>query len=88
MTLRVFNGTTSVFEEKDIKHSTTLTSINVPGLASGTSYTYEIKDKPGKDKPGNVIDKGTFTTKNSSTFTVEELQVEGGSTGGSVTSEI
>lgn len=84
LTLRVFNGSTSVFEEKDIKHSTTLTSINVPGLASGTSYTYEIKDKPGKDKPGNVIDKGTFTT-NSSTITGGGI-TGGGSTGGSVTS--
>ena len=79
LTLRVFNGSTSVFEEKDIEHSTTLTSINVPGLASGTSYTYEIRDKAN-----NVIDTGTFPT-NSSTITGGGI-TGGGSTGGSVTS--
>lgn len=47
--------------------------INVTGLASGTSYTYEIKSGT------TVIDKGTFRTT-SSTIT------GGGSTGGSVTS--
>lgn len=74
LTLRVFNGSTSVFEEKDIKHSTTLTSINVTGLVSGTRYTYEIRDNVG-----NLVNTGVFTTT-SSTIT------GGGSTGGSVTS--
>ena len=51
-----------------------MTSIPVAGLAANTSYTYEIKDKPG-----NVIDTGTFTTTNSTIS-------GGGSTGGSVVS--
>ena len=57
-----------------VKISATTNSVSLTGLASGTSYTYEIKDISG-----NVIDKGTFRTT-SSTIT------GGGSTGGSVTS--
>lgn len=57
-----------------VKISATTNSVSLTGLASGTSYTYEIKDVSG-----NIIDKGTFRTT-SSTIT------GGGSTGGSVTS--
>ena len=53
--------------------SATTNLINVTGLASGTSYTYEIKSGT------TLIDKGTFRTT-SSTIT------GGGSTGGSVVS--
>lgn len=74
LTLEVFNGSTSVFVQRDIRHSTTSTSVNATGLASGTNYTYEIRDNANK-----VINTGTFTTT-SSTIT------GGGSTGGSVTS--
>lgn len=73
LTLEVFNGSTSVFVQRDIRHSTTSTSVNVTGLASGTRYNYEIRDNADV-----VINTGTFTTT-SSTIT------GGGSTGGSVT---
>lgn len=69
------NGNSYKIEDKN------MTSIPVPGLASNTSYTYEIKDKSGN---GNVIDKGTFTTT-SSTISGGGI-TGGGSTGGSVVS--
>lgn len=66
------NGGTATISPTSI--TSTTNSVSLTGLASGTSYTYEIKDNAG-----NVIDKGTFRTT-SSTIT------GGGSTGGSVTS--
>ncbi len=68
----VVNGGTATVSPISI--TSTTNSVSLTGLASGTSYTYEIKDTAG-----NVIDKGTFRTT-SSTIT------GGGSTGGSVTS--
>ena len=66
------NGGTATISPTSI--TSTTNSVSLTGLASGTSYVYEIKDNAG-----NVIDKGTFRTT-SSTIT------GGGSTGGSVTS--
>lgn len=66
------NGGTATISPTSI--TSTTNSVSLTGLASGTSYTYEIKDISG-----NVIDKGTFRTT-SSTIT------GGGSTGGSIVS--
>lgn len=59
LTLEVLNGSTSVFNDK-IEEEENVTSFNITGLSSGTSYTYVIKDKDG-----NVINTGTFKTSSS-----------------------
>lgn len=71
LTFTVTGGTATI---SPTSITSTTNSVSLTGLASGTSYVYEIKDNAG-----NVIDKGTFRTT-SSTIT------GGGSTGGSVTS--
>lgn len=55
--LTVTGGTTTI---APVSISASMNSVNLTGLLTGTSYTYEIKDVAG-----NIIDKGTFKTTSS-----------------------